>query len=117
MLAAAAQCVDLARHSQAVVHEADFAASSIIPARGNFTQTQSGAMRKKKQFNIESETFDASGFQNRAADIEPKCFETALGIPKWQAGPESYNQIKNAARLLPTPGLMDADQIAEIGRA
>mgnify|MGYP003693739373 CR=1 FL=1 len=90
----------------------DLAACGMIPAHRNFADMQSGAMREIKQLNVKGETIDASGFENWAADVHPKCFETTLRVPKRKTGGEAHEQIENTAGLFSPPRLMMADQAA-----
>src|SRR5256885_13168216 len=55
-------------------------------------------------------TLFRSGFENGAADIEAKCFETTLRVPKPQAGGESHKKIEDAASLFTPPGLVLTDR-------
>jgi len=100
------------QHQQAVAKETNFASFSVIPADRNFPDAQSGAVCKKKQLDIESEALDARCLKNRPANIEPKCLEPALGVPKRQSGGDAHEQIENTARLFSPPRLMDSDQAA-----
>ena len=100
---------DFPKHAQAVANHADLAAFGVVPSHGNFAETKAGAMREKEKFDIEGETLDARGLQDWPAHIETKRFETALGIPKRKTGPESHEQIENAAGLFAAPRLMLPD--------
>ena len=81
----------------------------MIPAHRNFAQSQSGSLRQIEQFDVESETFDARGLENRSARIEPERLESALRVPKRQPGCEPHDEIKNAAALFAPPRLVIAD--------
>jgi hypothetical protein len=67
----------------------------MIPAHGNFTDAQSGALREIKQLDVKGEVIEASCFENWAADIDGKCFETTLRVPKRQASGKSDKKIEN----------------------
>jgi hypothetical protein len=103
------------QHPQAIVKEADFAALRVVPADRNFAGAQSGAVRQIKQLDIEGKTVDASGFDNRPTNVEAERFETALRIPKWQAGGDTHNKVEDASSLFASPGLMLTDQAAVEG--
>src|SRR5438477_10450236 len=82
----------------------------MVPAHRDFAQSQSSAMRTEKKFDIEREADGVRSFENRTANLQPKCFETALSVPKRHSSRESHDQIKNAAGLLASPRLANADQ-------
>jgi hypothetical protein len=88
----------------------DLAAFGMVPAHRDFAEPQPGAVREKKQFDIEGESIDASGFQNWAARVHTERLETTLRVPKRKIGGKTNKQIKNAASLLAPPGLMLANQ-------
>src|SRR5437667_10541070 len=67
-------------------------------------------MRTEKKFDIEGETGGVRFFENRAKNIEPKGFESALVVPKRHPGREPHDQVENATRLFAAPRLTDADQ-------
>src|SRR5437773_1691380 len=80
------------------------------PAHRNYADAQPCTLLKIKQLDVEGEAIDASGFENGTADVDTKCFETTLRIPKRQVGGEAHQQIKNTTRLFTPPRLMLADQ-------
>ena len=49
---------DFAQHAQTVFEKADFASFSVIPPHRNLLNTQAGAVRQEKQFDIKRETID-----------------------------------------------------------
>src|SRR5262249_46114100 len=63
-----------------------------------------------KQFDIESEAINASGFKNRATNFEAKRLEPALSIPERQTGRQTHQQVEGAAGLLASPRLVNANQ-------
>ena len=87
---ASAESDDLTQHPEAIVEKTHFAALGMIPAHGNFAQTQAGMTRQIEQLDVESEAVNTSGLQNWAANIEAKCFEAALRVPKRQAGRDPH---------------------------
>src|SRR5262249_50208906 len=95
------------QHSQAVVEKTDLASCGMIPADRDFTNAQSGAMRQKKQLDIERETISLRRLQNRPANVEAKRLKTALGVPKRQAGCGPHKKVENTAPLLSPPGLVN----------
>jgi hypothetical protein len=95
-----------------VAKKTNFASFSVVPADRNFPNAQPGAMREKKQLNIECKTIHMRRLQNWPANIELKRFEPTLGIPKWQAGCNAHKKIKNTTALFSPPGLMDSNQTA-----
>lgn len=84
----------------------------MIPADWNFPQTQAGPLSEYEQLDVESESDETGGCQNRTANIQPERLEPALGVPKWQPGRESYQEIENSPPLFAQPGLMAPDQAA-----
>jgi hypothetical protein len=98
-----------AQHSQAVAKKTNFASFGVIPADWNFPNAQSGALGDKKQLDVERETIDPRCLQNRSADVEPKRLESALRIPKREAGCDAHEQIENTASLFSPPRLVNAD--------
>ena len=84
----------------------------MIPVYGNFVDAQSCALRKIKQLDVKREAIQASGFQNRAAGVDPKCFKTTLRVPKRQASDDSDKKIEDAASLFTPPRLVLTDQAA-----
>jgi hypothetical protein len=54
----------------------------MIPAHRHFEHSQSGALREKQKFDIETETINSPVFDNRAGGFHPKGFKAALGIGK-----------------------------------
>ena len=101
-----------AQHRETVVNYADLASFGVIPTHRNFAEPQSAAVGEKKKFDIERESDGMRFFQNRAASIEAKRFETALCVPKRHSGRESNDQIENAAGLFASPWLMSSDQFS-----
>jgi hypothetical protein len=91
------------------LEKTDFAAFSVVPSDRNFADAQSGALREIKQLDVEGESIDARGFQDRAANVEAKRLETALRVPKRQASRDAHEQVENATRVLAPPGLMLPD--------
>src|SRR6266496_191067 len=69
-----------------------------------------------EQLDIEGETVGASGFDNRATNVETECFETTLRVPKWQTGGDTNKKIEDAASLLAPPRLTNPNQ-APVQRA
>jgi len=69
-------------------------------------------MREVKQLDIKGEAVDASGFENGAADVDPKRFKTTLRVPKRQASDESDKKIEDATSLFTSPWLVLTDQAA-----
>src|SRR4051812_8376383 len=100
------------QHSQAITKKTDLATLGVVPTHRNFTDAQSGMLREVKQLDIESETIEAGGLQNRAAYVEAKSLEPALRIPKWQPSRDADEQVERATSLLTSPRLMDANQPA-----
>jgi hypothetical protein len=96
--------------------ETHLAALRMVPADRNFPDAQSGALRQIKQLHIKSETLDASGFDNRATNIEAERLETALRVPKWEIRGDTDNKIEDSASLFAPPGLALTDQ-APVDRA
>src|SRR5262249_4578910 len=90
--------------------ETNFTALGMVPAHWNFANPQTCPTREIKQLNVEGETFDPRRFKNRSAYFEAKCFKSALCVRKRQSGREPHQQIKNAAGLLSSPGLVNPDQ-------
>src|ERR1041385_320128 len=66
------------QHPQAVAEKADFASFSVIPPNRNLPNPQPGAVRKKKQFNVERKAVDTCRFQNRLTNIQAEGLEPAL---------------------------------------
>src|SRR6266496_5720493 len=112
LLSSRSHCDHFSQHSQAVAEKANFTPFSVVPADRNFPNAQSGAMREKKQLNIKSETVNPRRLQNWPTNVESKCLEPALGVPKWKAGCNANKKIENTATLFSPPGLMYAHQAA-----
>ncbi|PYJ23247.1 MAG: hypothetical protein DME92_01455 [Verrucomicrobia bacterium] len=98
-----------AQHSQAVTKKTNFASFSVIPADRNFSNAQSSAMCEKKQLNVERKTIDPRCLKNRPENIQAKCLESALRIPKRKAGGDAHEQVENTAGLFSPPRLMNPD--------
>src|SRR6266699_1781975 len=92
------------------MEKTDFAAFGVVPPHRNLPDAQSSALREKKQLDVEGETIDASDLQDRAANIETKRFETTLRVPKRQASGDAHEHVENAASLLASPRLTNANQ-------
>jgi len=92
------------------VNEVNFASLLMIPTNWDFTQAQSLTLREIKKFHIKGEALQLSRFQDRPADIETKRLETALRVPKRKASGEAHDQIKDPARLFPSPRLAISNQ-------
>src|SRR6266540_3600326 len=88
----------------------------MVPTHRNFADAQPGALRQIKQLDIKGETIDASGFDNRATNVKPERFETALRIPKWRTSRDTDKKIEDPASLFASPGLVLTDQ-ASVDRA
>ena len=97
------------KHPQAVTEKANFASFSVVPADRNFSNAQSGAVRKEKQLNIEGETIEPRRLQNRPANVEPERLEPALRVPKWQTGCDPHKEIESTSCLFPPPRLVNPD--------
>ena len=92
------------------MEKTDFAAFGVVPLHRNLADAQSGALREKKQLDIEGESIDASGFQNWAARVHTKRFETTLRVPNRQASGDAHEHVETAASLLTSPRLTNANQ-------
>jgi hypothetical protein len=97
------------QHPQAIAKKTNFASFSVIPADGNFSNAQSGAVRKKKQLDVKRETIQARRLQNWPTNVESKRLEPTLGVPKWKGGCNANKKIENTATLFSPPGLMNSD--------
>ena len=87
----------------------DFAAFVMVPANGNFAQTQSRLMREIEQLDVECEPDDLRGFKNGTTNFKTKSLETSLRVPKRQAGGKPHQQVENATALFAPPWLMMTD--------
>ena len=78
------------QHPQAVAEKANLASFSVIPPHWNFPNSQSCAVREKKQFDVERKAVDLRRFQNGPAHIKTKSLEPTLGIPKRKTGGDAH---------------------------
>jgi hypothetical protein len=72
------------------VEKTNFTSFSMVPANWDFADAQAGPLREEKQFDIKSETVDASGFDNRPTHIEAECFEPTLRVRERQTRGKAY---------------------------
>src|SRR5213075_166020 len=102
----------LIQHFETVADHADFASLVMVPAHGDFFQSQARAKSQIKQLHVKPEAIDSRGFHQRPANTHAKGFETTLRVPERQTGRQADDEIENASTLFAPPWLMHPNQLS-----